>query len=30
MKAITIIAAVVAMAGGVSAEEAKWESLFNG
>ena len=30
MKAIKIIAAVVAMAGGVSAEEAKWEPLFNG
>jgi len=30
MKAITIIAALVAMAGGVSAEEAKWEPLFNG
>ncbi len=30
MKAITILAALVAMAGGVSAEEAKWEPLFNG
>jgi hypothetical protein len=30
MKAITIITAVVAMAGGLSAEEAKWEPLFNG
>lgn len=30
MKAITLMAAMVALAGGVSAEDAKWEPLFNG